>query len=116
MERDDVCGSTHESIELAPPAPLRFERRLIDRWPARGVASAYCVGGDRFGQRFILQLIDESHEGLAARTSRPLEPGTAVSVGFATLGHHARRGVVLRCVPCGEGYRLAIRFETRLAA
>lgn len=109
----------HAVTEAAPelaPAPLRFERRLHDRWASRGIATAYRVAGQRFGERHVLRLLDESYEGLGALTSRPLEPGAVVSVGFATLGYHARSGVVLRCAPCGEGYRVAIRFEARMAA
>jgi hypothetical protein len=98
------------------PAPLRFERRRHDRWKCRGVATAYRVGGQRFGERHVLRLVDESCEGLAAVTSGPLEPGAMVSVGFATLAHPARSGVVLRCEPCGDGYRVAIRFELAMAA
>jgi hypothetical protein len=98
------------------PAALRFERRLHDRWPCRGIATAYRVSGQRFGERHVLRLLDESCEGLGALTSRPLEAGTIVSVGFATLAHPAKSGVVLRCAPCGDGYRVAVRFETRLAA
>jgi len=98
------------------PAPLRFERRRHDRWKCRGVATAYHVGGQRFGERHVLRLLDESFESLGAITSRPLEPGALVSVGFATLAHPARSGVVLRCEPCGDGYRVAIRFELAMAA
>ena len=107
--------SGHQDV-MDAPAPLKFERRRQDRWPTRGIATAYRVGGDRFGERHVLKLLDESCEGLGATTARPLEPGAVVSVGFATLGHPAHTGVVLRCLPCGDGYRVAIRFETRMAA
>jgi hypothetical protein len=109
----------HGVTEVDPepaPAPLRFERRLHDRWASRGIATAYRVAGQRFGERHVLRLLDESYEGLGALTSRPLEPGAVISVGFAALGHPAKSGVVLRCAPCGDGYRVAIRFETRMAA
>jgi hypothetical protein len=74
------------------------------------------VAGERFGERHVLKLLDESYEGLGAVSSRPLEPGAVVSVAFAALGYTARPGVVLRCAPCGDGYRVAIRFEIRAAA
>jgi hypothetical protein len=112
-------SSQHAVTEAGPdpaPAPLRFERRLHDRWPSRGIATAYRIAGQHFGQRHVLKLVDESYEGLGAVTAQPLEPGTVVSVGFATLGYPAKSGVVLRCAPSGDGYRVAIRFETRLAA
>ena len=115
MENPSQHGVTEADHDPAP-APLRFERRVHDRWPCRGTATAYRVAGQRFGQRHVLKLIDESCEGLGAITAQPLEPGAVVSVGFATLGHPAKSGVVLRCAPCGDGYRVAIRFEHRLAA
>ena len=105
-----------EDSAPAPPAAGRFERRRHDRWPARGRATACCAAGELFGETRPLKILDESDEGLGARSDRPLAPGTVVTVGFAAPGHGARTGVVLRCLPCGDGYRLAIRFETRLAA
>jgi hypothetical protein len=103
-------------VTAEAPGPLRFERRQHDRWPCRGTATAYRVAGQRFGERHVLKLLDESYDGIGAVTARPLEPDTPVSVGFAALGHPAKSGVVLRCAPCGDGYRVAIRFESRLAA
>ena len=99
-----------------PPAPLRFERRCNDRWTAQGLATAHCAAGERFGERFTLHLIDASTDGLGARVDRPLNPGTIVTVAFAGPGQGVKNGTVVRCLPCGNGYRLAIRFEMRLAA
>ncbi len=99
-----------------PPAPLRFERRVHDRWPVHGVAIAHCAAGEHFGERFSLHMIDASDDGLGARSPTPLDPGTVVTVGFAAPGHGPKNGVVVRCLPCGDGYRVAIRFEMRLAA
>ena len=98
------------------PAPLRFERRSQDRWPVEGVATAFRLAGDRFGEMQSLKMIDYSWDGLGAISSAPLEPGTMVSLGFQSPGYMAKRGVVVRCLPCGDGYRLAIRFEALLAA
>ena len=98
------------------PSSMRFERRCADRWPLAGVAAAYGAAGENFGQRFVLRIVDYSDDGLGARTDRVIDPGSIVSVAFAEPGHPIRTGVVVRCLPCGEGYRVAIRFETRLAA
>ena len=98
------------------PAPLRFERRASDRWPVEGVATAFRLAGDRFGEMQPLKMIDYSWDGLGAKCSTPLEPGTILSLGFQAPGYAAKRGVVVRCLPCGDGYRLAIRFEALLAA
>ena len=105
------------SGETAPaPAPLRFERRSEDRWPLTGVAEAHRLGGDRFGQVAVLRLVDCSEECLGATCDEPLEPGAVVSLAFRTPGRPVRNGVVVRCLPCGEGYRVAVRFDRRLAA
>ena len=112
----DFDGDGGTRAPAAGIASLRFERRRHDRWPAHGLARAYGTAGDEFGKRYTLTLIDESTEGMGARSDQPLAPGTVVSVGFAAPGHTAKTGVVLRCRPRGDGYHVAIRFETRLAA
>ena len=96
--------------------PLRFDRRRNDRWPAHGVATAFQVSGDRFGAIHALKLMDYSNEGLGAQCESIIEPGAIVTLGFSNPGCLARRGTVVRCRPCGQGYRVAIRFEHRLAA
>lgn len=101
---------------IIEPSPMRFERRRLDRWPQSGVAAAYGAAGETFGQRYVLRMVDESEAGMGARTDRVVEPGTIVSVAFATPGQPVRTGVIVRCLPCGDGYRVAIQFETRLAA
>lgn len=98
------------------PAPLRFERRANDRWPVQGVAKTFRVAGERFGEMQVLKMIDYSWDGLGAFCPEPLEPGTIVSLGFQEPGYMTKRGVVLRCLPCGDGYRVAIQFESLLAA
>ncbi len=105
----------HDDHDTAP-APLRFERRSEDRWPLSGVAEAHRLGGDRFGEAAVLRLLDCSDECLGATCDEPLEPGTAVSVAFRAPGQPVRPGVVVRCLPCGAGYRVAVRWERRLAA
>ena len=99
------------------PAPLRFERRQEDRWTLRGVAKAFRVAGERFGEAYTLKMLDYTPDGLGATCSWPIEPGSVVSVGFVDEpGYAPRSGVVIRCLPCGHGYRLAIRFDRALAA
>ncbi len=99
-----------------PPAPLHFERRTHDRWSIDGVATIFHLGGAHFGRMHSLKSIDYGPGGLGARSADPVEPGSLVSVGFESPTYTAKRGVVVRCMPCGDGYRVAIRFEHRLAA
>lgn len=96
--------------------PLRFERRRFERLPFSGMATATRLAGERFHQRHDLTLLDYSPQGLGAVSSTVLERGTMVVVGFRWPGCPDRRGLVLRCSPCGNGYRVAIRFELRVAA
>jgi hypothetical protein len=101
---------------LHDAGPYRFERRRADRWPASGTASAFCLSGDVFGRIHDLQINDYSHDGLGAVSEHWIAPGSEMSIGFAAPGRLARRGRVLRCEPCGNGYRVAVQFQARLAA
>ncbi len=104
-----------EMPQAAPPS-YRLERRGHDRWPITGVATACRVGGNRFGETITLKLVDYSAGGLGAISDEPLEPGCLVSIGFREPGFQPEYGVVARCLPCGDGYRVAICFERRMAA
>lgn len=99
-----------------PPAPLPFDRRRNDRWPTDGSARAVLLDSENFGQMKQLALLDYSTGGLGAICSSPINPGTTVSIGYNSPGAGIQRGTVVRCLPCGNGYRVAIRFECRLAA
>jgi hypothetical protein len=102
--------------EHEAPSPLQFERRYVDRWPVQGVATAICLSSENFGKMHELSMLDYSFDGLGAISNTVLEPGMNVSIGFQSPGYPAKRGTVLRCIPCGNGYRVAIQFEARMAA
>jgi hypothetical protein len=108
--------TTIDFTDSDAPAALRFERRRAERHAIHGVATAFVLGGDRFGEMHHLQLVDNSSAGIGARCDTVIDPGTMVTLGFSVHGYTARRGTVVRCLPCGDGYRLAIRFEQRMAA
>ncbi|MCZ6836432.1 MAG: PilZ domain-containing protein [Planctomycetota bacterium] len=99
-----------------PPNPLPFERRQHERWPMQGSARAILLDSDHFGQVSQLALLDYSAGGLGAISAKPITPGSCVSIGFTSHGYAAERGIVVKCAPCGHGYRVAIRFELRQAA
>lgn len=98
------------------PRTYRLDRRFCDRWPVNGGAVAFEAGGAGFGRRHPLRLLDESPGGLGARSSDPLTPGTVVTVAISEPGAPVRQGVVLRCLPCGDGYRVGIEFARAMAA
>jgi hypothetical protein len=95
---------------------LAFERRASQRISVDGAATAIDLAGSGFGTIHELHSLDYSDGGMGAASDSPLAPGTVISIGFQQPGLIAQRGVVLRCMPSGKGYRLAIRFEGRLAA
>lgn len=97
-------------------APGERERRLNDRWTLDGVATAYETGGVGFGRRHALRLLDGSPDGIGARSGSALAPGTDVVLAFTAPGGGTARGTVIRCLPDGRGYRLAIRLQGRAAA
>lgn len=101
---------------LRDGGPYRFERRQADRWNVEGTATAFCLSGEDFGRMHDLSLLDYSHDGMRAHSHGVIAPGSEISIGFQAPGYLARRGTVLRCEPCGNGYRLAIQFQARMAA
>lgn len=112
----ELVQNADDEYHVDAPAPLKFERRIHDRWPASGIATAFRLAGDRFGEMQTLEMVDCSNDGLGATCEEPIEPGTIVSLGFQAPGYLAKRGVVVRCLPNGNGYNLAIRFEALMAA
>ncbi|MDY7107764.1 MAG: PilZ domain-containing protein [Planctomycetota bacterium] len=101
-------------MKTAVPDPARVdrrtERRRSPRAPVEGHATAFCLGGGHFGETFTMDACDYCPGGMAAVSSEPLPAGCDVSVGFEAPHCLAGRGRVLRCQPCEEGYRVAIRF------
>ncbi len=110
LDRSDRAG------EPQTDQPLRFERRQLDRWGLDGIATAFELGGEAFGRMHTLKMIDYSDLGMGAASETVIPPGTEVSVGFQSPGYIAKRGTVIRCLPNGDGYRVAVGFEQRLAA
>jgi len=106
----------HPRIAMSDDVRRRAERRISDRWSLDGVAVAHETGGAGFGRRHALRLTDGSPDGLGATTNSALTPGTTVVVSFANPGGGTARGTVIRCLPGGRGYRVAIRLEGRAAA
>ena len=111
-----VTNAACTTPETEPDRPLRFERRRHERFTVPGEVTAIRIDGERFGERHDLKMLDYSPDGLGAISPTVLEPGAMVSVVFQAGEQPALRGLVLRCLPCGNGYRVAIRFELRRAA
>jgi len=106
----------HRAGEEPSCDPIPFERRQSDRWGMEGVATAFELAGENFGRMHTLKMLNYSHLGMGSLSETAIPPGTVVSIGFQAPGYLAKRGSVLRCVPRGEGYNVAVLFEQRLAA
>jgi hypothetical protein len=103
-------------IELKHDHAPGAERREHDRWNVHGVATAFCIAGEHFGEMYDLHMLDISAEGMGATCDEAIPPGSAISIGFEAPGYLAKRGEVLHCQPIGHGYRVAIRFDALAAA
>ena len=91
-------------------ADFLLDRRHSPRAHVEGCATAFCLGHHNFGQIHTLRTFDYGEGGVAAYSETPIPLGCDVTVGFEARNCLAERGTVLRCQPCGEGYRVAIRF------
>ncbi len=111
-----IADDMHDWREGEPPASLPFERRRHLRRPLQGAARAVLLDAAHFGQFRQLALLDYSDGGLGALTSMPINPGTELSVTLGTPNGATERGTVVTCRPCGDGYRVSIRFSLRMAA
>ena len=77
--------------------------------PVSGTATAFHLDGDRFGVMHHLLELSISEEVLEAKAEEAVPTGATVSLGFETPGLTARRGEVVNCDPCGEGWKIGIR-------
>ncbi len=103
--------------ELTDPlGPLPFERRSCTRHPAIGTLEA--VQCDGFTRPVVvkLRLFDEGSGGLSAQSDKPMPPGSKLRVRTCPATGVWRDGVVLRCQPIGDGYRVALIYERLKAA
>lgn len=116
LGRRDPRSADARRDEPLPPAPLRFERRAAERWPAVGRLEAMRSDGIVFPTTIPIDLVNESASGLAAEIESPLPPGARLSVRTSPGVDVWRHGVVVRCEPTTRGYRLALAFERRRAA
>ena len=87
------------------------DRRRFCRTGLDGVATAFELKGNHFGEIHTLAKVDYSESGLGANTPEAVPCGTYLSIGFQDPGHGARFGAVIRCERQPDGYRLGVCFE-----
>jgi hypothetical protein len=95
-------------------APWRFDRRCAARVRGTETLAMHESAGAGFGRRHVVTIDDRSAAGLGGVSQTPIMPGT--SVILAAPGAIARAGTVVRCHPCGAGYRVGIALSRRRAA
>ncbi|MDE0888826.1 MAG: hypothetical protein OSA40_05135 [Phycisphaerales bacterium] len=80
--------------------------------PLSGTATIFHLDGERFGEMHDLVELAISDDALEGRANAPVPAGASVSLGFEALGTIARRGEVVQCDACGEGWRIGIRLAS----
>ena len=116
FDHDDQPPTDGSDSDDVDRGPYSFDRRRSPRWDAYGSATAFILDGESFGRMHTLQLTDAAQDGIGADSNDAISPGTMVSLGFEDPGQIAQQGVVVRCLPTGDGYRVGILFQRRLAA
>lgn len=94
----------------------QLERRDGDRRPLAGAAMAAFYDDDGALSLTRVQLLDWSPRGLGLRCPMPIEPGTRFCLYTEALALPHTTGVVARCIPDGEEFRIGLRCDARLAA
>lgn len=104
------------TLQLAPPAPLRFERRRSERKPAQGSAVAVF---DRPGRSPLLtsvKVTDSAPGGLGVQLDNEIKPGTTFAIYPDDASMPRRFGRVVACSRLRKGYRLGMQFQQAIAA
>jgi hypothetical protein len=127
--RTDTSADRNERQELGTSEPVDVIARIGSEqlcevetsldgslWDLEGCATAFCLGADIFGTMWNLTALRYGAAGVVADVAEPIDPGSKVSLGFEAPGYVAKRGEVVACRDLGDSFRVAIRFEQRLAA
>ena len=81
-----------------------------------GSVTVFHLEGEAFGLMHEVVELRVSDEGINGRSSEPVSPGSVVSMGFEAPGFPARKGEVVGCVRCREGWQIGIEFHASTAA
>lgn len=117
--RHEAAAETIEVVaKIGPDGVASLERAAVggSLWDLPGCATAFCLGADIFGTMWHLTSLRYGEAGLVADCVEPIEPGSKISLGFEAPGYVAKRGEVVACREQGSSFRIAVRFEHRLAA
>ena len=81
-----------------------------------GSVTVFHLEGEEFGLMHEVVELQVSDEGINGRSTNPVSPGSVVSMGFEAPGFPARRGEVVGCVRCPQGWQIGIEFHASTAA
>lgn len=84
--------------------------------PIPGSATVFHLEGDDFGVMHEVVELALCGDGVEGTSPEPVVPGSVVSLGFEAPGHPARRGEIVDCVRCDEGWKIGIAFDAQAAA
>lgn len=111
-----LCEPKTRSASPSDRDSLRFERRGGDRRPQGGAAMAAFFDEDGALSLTRVELLDASGGGLGLRSPVAIEPG----VRFCLYSNSTRlphtTGIVARCEPDEEEFRIGLRCDARIAA
>lgn len=106
---------TARDERIFEPKPLKFNRRAGVRRRVQGEAMA--AGYGRAGSITVrVVLIDASYSGIGVDSPVEFEVGTEIKLHFNGQVLAGRHGLVARCDPRGEGYRVGIDTASGTAA
>lgn len=106
-------AATLRSLDLAA---LRLERRSGERRAQPGAAMAAFFDEDGALSLTRVELMDSSPGGLGLRCPVEIEPGVRFSLYSGSIPLPHTTGVVARCEPDGDDFRIGLRCDLRLAA
>ncbi len=108
------------SIKSLDSTPSEFKTAWL--WglrvggPVSGAATVFHLEGEEFGHMHEVMKISICSSGIEGFSKNPVIPGSVVSMGFESPNHHARRGAIVGCVRCEEGWKIGIEFDSQFAA
>ncbi|MCA9299370.1 MAG: PilZ domain-containing protein [Phycisphaerales bacterium] len=95
---------------------LTFDRRMVERVPLQATATmAYTGRDDAFGLTWA-EIVDTSLEGLGIISPIDAPLGSFIRIYPTTNALPIREGVVVRCTPHEQGFRIGLECVQRQAA
>ncbi|MCH2161858.1 MAG: hypothetical protein MK085_08300 [Phycisphaerales bacterium] len=109
-----------QSQTIATTGNLEFSSDIVhngrDATSIPGSVTVFHLEGEQFGVMQEVVELSVSDEGMNGTSVEPVSPGAVVSMGFEQPGYPARKGEVVGCIRCDEGWQIGIQFHANAAA